>query len=265
MIRVAVLDDHPLVLASLEGLLRDTADLEPVIAVADGRQLWRQLDDARPGVVVLDYDLARSDGLTFCQRLKERVRPPAVVIYSAYAGPGLALCARIAGADALVDKRAPAGELLDAIRAAAAGESRIPDTASDVREAAIAQLASSDAKRLVSRVRRSRDGRRVRDRTRAATRACCGAAHSHDVLGGAVVALSSTVDRRPPRGCRRDRLSHRLKRRRLEAPLDVVCSRGARSADHLSHLVPAWVSRARGAAHRAVDAALHPWFVQPHA
>jgi two-component system response regulator DevR len=144
MIRVAVLDDHPLVLASLEGLLQDAAGLQPVIAAADGQQLWRQLDDARPDVVVLDYDLARGDGLTLCQRLKERVRPPAVVIYSAYAGPSLALSARIAGADSLVDKRAPASELLDAIRGAADGESRIPDTAPDAREAVIAQLASSD-------------------------------------------------------------------------------------------------------------------------
>jgi DNA-binding NarL/FixJ family response regulator len=126
MIRVAVLDDHPLVLASLEGLLQDAADLQPVIAAADGQQLWRQLDDARPGVVVLDYDLARGDGLTLCQRLKERVRPPAVVIYSAYAGPSLALAARIAGADALVDKRAPASELLDAIRRAASANRAFP-------------------------------------------------------------------------------------------------------------------------------------------
>jgi DNA-binding NarL/FixJ family response regulator len=144
MIRVAILDDHPLVLTSLEGLLQDAAGLQPVIAAADGQQLWRQLDDARADVVVLDYDLARGDGLTLCQRLKERIRPPAVVIYSGYAGPSLALSARIAGADALVDKRAPAGELLDAIRRAAAGESRIPDSAPDVREAAIAQLAPGD-------------------------------------------------------------------------------------------------------------------------
>ncbi len=144
MIRVAVVDDHPLVLASLEGLLQDAADLQPVIAAADGQQLWRQLDDARPGVIVLDYDLARGDGLTLCQRLKERVRPPAVVIYSAYAGPSLALSARIAGADALVDKRAPGGELLDVIRRAAAGESSIPDSAPDVREGAITQLAAGD-------------------------------------------------------------------------------------------------------------------------
>jgi two-component system response regulator DevR len=144
MIRVAVLDDHPLVLAALEGLLEAAADLQPVVAAGDIQQLWRQLDGARPDVVVVDYDLARGDGLTLCQRLKERVRPPAVVIYSAYAGPSLALSARIAGADALVDKRAPGTELLDAIRQAAAGESLIPDSAPDVREAAIAQLASSD-------------------------------------------------------------------------------------------------------------------------
>ena len=125
MLRVAVLDDHPAVLAGLQRLLDSTADLKAVAVADNAPQLLRELDSVGPDVVVLDYDLARGDGLTLCQTLKERVRPPAVVIYSAYAGAGLAISSRLAGADALVDKRAPASELIETIRRVAAGEPAI--------------------------------------------------------------------------------------------------------------------------------------------
>lgn len=142
--RVAVLDDHPAVLAGIRGLLEGASDLQPVAVAATAHELSRQLETARPDVVILDYDLARGDGLAVCQQLKQRTRAPVVVIYSAYAGPGLAISARIAGADALVDKRARPGELLDAVRRTTAGERVMPDVPFDLREAAIAQLASSD-------------------------------------------------------------------------------------------------------------------------
>ncbi len=127
MIRVGVLDDHPAVRAGLLRLLADAPGLQPVAGADSAEGLWRQLDAVHADVVIVDYDLARGDGLALCQRLKQRVRPPAAVIYSAYAGPSLAISARIAGADALVDKRAPASELLDAVRRVAAGDLVIPD------------------------------------------------------------------------------------------------------------------------------------------
>lgn len=144
MLRVAVLDDHPAVLAGLQRLLDSTPDLEPIAAATTAEQLSHRLDASRADVIVVDYDLARGDGLSVCQNIKERVFPPAVVIYSAYAGPSLAISARIAGADALVDKRAPASELLDAIRDAAAGSAQIPAVPPDLQEAAISRLSPGD-------------------------------------------------------------------------------------------------------------------------
>ena len=144
MLRVALLDDHPAVLAGLQRLLDSTADLEAVSVTDNAPQLLREIDGVRPDVVVLDYDLARGDGLTLCQTLKARVRPPAVVIYSAYAGPGLAISSRLAGADALVDKRAPAGELIETIRRVAAGEAVTPEVSTDAQQAAMARLAPDD-------------------------------------------------------------------------------------------------------------------------
>jgi hypothetical protein len=48
--------------------------------------------------------------------------PPAVVVYSAYAGPALTLAARAAQADAVVDKAEPVQALLTAVRRAARGD-----------------------------------------------------------------------------------------------------------------------------------------------
>lgn len=144
MLRVAALDDHPAVLAGLQRLLDSTADLQAVSVADNAPQLLRELESVRPDVVVLDYDLARGDGLTLCQTLKARVRPPAVVIYSAYAGPGLAISSRLAGADALVDKRAPAGELIETIRRVGVGESVTPEVSSDAQQAAMARLTPDD-------------------------------------------------------------------------------------------------------------------------
>ena len=140
VIRIALVDDHPAVLAGLQRLVEADPGLSLLVAVETEEALWRQLDRTRPDVVVSDYDLARGDSLALCQRLKERPRPPAVVIYSAYAGPALALAARMAGADAVVDKGAPVGKLLATIRASGNGPTAMPDVPCELRQAAMARL-----------------------------------------------------------------------------------------------------------------------------
>lgn len=95
-------------------------------------------------MVVSDYDLARGDGFALCQRLKEEPRPPAVVIYSAYAGPALVLAARMAAADAVVEKGAPVEELLARIRARGTGPTAMPDVPCELRQAAIGRLDEDD-------------------------------------------------------------------------------------------------------------------------
>jgi DNA-binding NarL/FixJ family response regulator len=144
MIRVALLDDHPAVLAGLQRLVERTDDLVPIAAADNAEALLDELQSRPADVVILDYALARGDGLTLCQRLKERIRPPAVVIYSAYAGPALAVAARVAGADALIDKRASATDLLQAVRQVAAGDIVMPEIPPETLAAAIERLEPSD-------------------------------------------------------------------------------------------------------------------------
>jgi two-component system response regulator DevR len=140
MLRVAILDDHPAVLAGLRRFFDPQRDLSVVAAATTVAELSHQLDGTRADVLVLDYDLTRSDGLSHCQRIKCRSGAPAVVIYSAYSGHALVLAARVAGADGVVDKTEPVQHLLAALRAAAAGQLAMPAVPQDAYEAAIANV-----------------------------------------------------------------------------------------------------------------------------
>ncbi len=135
MIRVVVVDDHPALRAGLHTVL----DSEPGIVFAgestgEEEHIWPVLHRSRPDFVLLDYHLPRGDGLQLCYRIKQDVPTPKVVLYSAYASPSLALPARLARADGILDKGIGARELFDAIRRVHAGEQLVPAVSRTVRE-----------------------------------------------------------------------------------------------------------------------------------
>jgi DNA-binding NarL/FixJ family response regulator len=144
MLRVALLDDHPAVLAGLRRLVDSEPDLTVAAAASNAADLARRLDGIRPDVLILDYDLARDDGLAHCRRIKSRPHPPAVIVYSAYAGPALTLAARAAQADGVVDKAAPVPTLLNAVRRVADGEEVMAPIPRDAFESAVARLDDDD-------------------------------------------------------------------------------------------------------------------------
>ena len=144
MIRLALLDDHPAVLAGLQRVIEQEHDIVIVGAAPTAPELARALGDRRPDVVVVDHDVARSDGLSQCRRIKDRPNPPRVIIYSAFDRQALALPARVAHADAVVDKAEPVPSLLAAIRSVARGQTRLPDVARGTYAAAAARLDGED-------------------------------------------------------------------------------------------------------------------------
>jgi DNA-binding NarL/FixJ family response regulator len=144
MIRLALLDDHPAVLVGLQRLLAPARDMEVLAAAADEVTLARQLDGRRPDVLIVDYDPGRGDALALCRRVKARPGTPYVLIYTAYGNAALAVAARAAQADGLVDKSEPAPALVAAIRRIAHGENVIPTVSRDDFEAAVGRLDDTD-------------------------------------------------------------------------------------------------------------------------
>jgi DNA-binding NarL/FixJ family response regulator len=120
LIRIGVIDDHPVVGEGTAALLRSQPDVE-VVGVA------ASLDDARSSgltdstavdVLLLDIRLGTESGLGLLTGERDL---PAVIVLTAYDYPQYAEAALKLGAAGFVLKTAPLPELLDAIRRVAAG------------------------------------------------------------------------------------------------------------------------------------------------
>src|SRR5436190_7314792 len=70
MIRVLVVDDHPVLRAGLEAVLRTEPGFVCVGTAADGHELLAALRHTRPDVVLLDWRLGEEDGLALCRTLR---------------------------------------------------------------------------------------------------------------------------------------------------------------------------------------------------
>jgi DNA-binding NarL/FixJ family response regulator len=126
MIRIMLVDDHAAVRAGLQTVLEPEIDLVAVAATEGNEQLWPQFRRTSPDLVLLDYHLPGQSSLLICRRLKAMVPTPFVAFYSAYADATLSIPLRLAGADGLASKGAPASELFDVLRRVGRGEKVLP-------------------------------------------------------------------------------------------------------------------------------------------
>ena len=144
MIRIALIDDHPALVAGLTAVLGAEPGLLPVGTASDAAEAEHLLYRTQPDVVLLDYHLPRTDGLQLCQRIKRNPPAPKVLIYSAYADAWLGFAARAAGADGIASKGAPARELYELIRRVAGGEAVLPPVTHDQLHEAAGRLDDED-------------------------------------------------------------------------------------------------------------------------
>ncbi|WP_034087810.1 response regulator [Streptacidiphilus albus] len=148
MIRVLLVDDHPVVRRGLRALLEELPGLEPVGEAADGAEALALLDrfarDGQPGpdVVLMDLQMgAGMNGVEATRRITALPDPPRVLILTTYSTDADILAAVEAGATGYLLKDAPSEDLAGAVRAAARGET---------------VLAPPVAARLMGRVRAGR-------------------------------------------------------------------------------------------------------------
>jgi DNA-binding NarL/FixJ family response regulator len=118
-IRVAVVDDHPVVREGTAAIVEQAPDLELVGTAATVDEAAPLLDATRVDVLLLDLRLGQEFGFRL---LEGRGVRPAVVVVTSYDYPQYVDAALRMGAAGYVLKTAPVAELLDAIRRAAAGK-----------------------------------------------------------------------------------------------------------------------------------------------
>jgi DNA-binding NarL/FixJ family response regulator len=122
LIRVMIVDDHPLVRHGLSQLLSREQGFEVVAAVETGRDAVEQVADLAPDVVLMDVSMPGMDGVTATRELLRRRPQTRVVMLTSYAEDETVISAIDAGASGYLLKDAEAGDLMKGVHAAARGD-----------------------------------------------------------------------------------------------------------------------------------------------
>jgi DNA-binding NarL/FixJ family response regulator len=127
IIRVLIVDDHPVVRGGMRALFDMLADIAAAGEAADGRQA---LDTLRvlaatgtlPDVVLMDLNMPKMDGVMAISQIAASYPDVSVVVLTSYSDAQRIRSAMSAGAQGYILKDASPDELVAAIRAAHAGE-----------------------------------------------------------------------------------------------------------------------------------------------
>jgi DNA-binding NarL/FixJ family response regulator len=122
MIRVVIVDDHPIVRAGLVALVDAAEDIEVVGTASTGLEAVRVTASLAPDVVLMDLRMPELDGDEATARIVAANPATRVVILTTYESDDAILSAIEAGASGYLLKAAPEAELIAGVRAVAAGE-----------------------------------------------------------------------------------------------------------------------------------------------
>jgi DNA-binding NarL/FixJ family response regulator len=121
VIRVVLVDDHPVVRSGLAGLLATEPDIEVVGEAGDGEAGAVLALELQPDLVLMDLRMPVLDGADATARITA-AGGPRVLVLTTYDTDADILRAVEAGATGYLLKDAPRDELVAAVRAAARGE-----------------------------------------------------------------------------------------------------------------------------------------------
>ncbi|MCX5012911.1 response regulator transcription factor [Streptomyces sp. NBC_00555] len=142
MIRVVIADDEPLIRAGIRMILTSASDIEVVAEAANGREAVDLARAHAPDVVLLDIQMPVMDGLTALGELGRAVPEVRALILTTFGEKENVLRALGQGGAGFLLKDSAPGELIGAVRAAAAGDAYLSPAAT---RHVVDQLASGKA------------------------------------------------------------------------------------------------------------------------
>lgn len=120
--RVLIADDHPLIRSGLRALLAREPAFDVVGEAADGYQALELVEQLAPDVAMLDVSMPRLNGIDVARQISGKWPSTRIIIVSIHSDEGYVLRALKAGAKGYLLKASPEDEILNAVRAVAAGQ-----------------------------------------------------------------------------------------------------------------------------------------------
>jgi len=130
-IRVLLADDQALIRAGFAALISTTQDIEVVGEAADGTTAVELALSNQPDVIVMDIRMPGQDGISATEAIMRHpdLSSVRVLVLTTFESDDYVLSALRAGASGFLGKGVEPDELLNAIRAVAAGESLLSPAA----------------------------------------------------------------------------------------------------------------------------------------
>jgi DNA-binding NarL/FixJ family response regulator len=127
-LRIALIDDHVLFRQGLSAIIRMERDMTVVVEGGDAREVYPALEEAPPDVALVDVTLRGSSGITATREILRRCRGTRVLVLTMHTSEEYAAQAFAAGASGYALKDQDAAQVVEAIRAVAAGQRYLAPT-----------------------------------------------------------------------------------------------------------------------------------------
>jgi DNA-binding NarL/FixJ family response regulator len=122
MIRVLVVDDHPVLRRGIKTILEKAEDIEVVGEAGDGRAALELVEELPADVLLLDIEMPQMDGLEVAREINKNEMPIRILALSAYDDNEYVLGMLECGADGYLTKDEAPDLLVRAVRRVASGE-----------------------------------------------------------------------------------------------------------------------------------------------
>jgi two-component system, NarL family, response regulator DevR len=124
-IRVFLLDDHEVVRRGVRDMLNTAPDMVVVGEGSTAAEALASVPTLMPDVAVLDVRLPDGDGVVVCRELRSQLPNLACLMLTSFADDDALFEAIMAGASGYVLKQIRGGDLVNAIRTVASGQSML--------------------------------------------------------------------------------------------------------------------------------------------
>jgi DNA-binding NarL/FixJ family response regulator len=119
---VVLVDDHAVVRAGLKAVLGSAKDIEVVGEGSTGKDAIALAERVKPDVIIMDLSMGEMDGVTATRELIAKGTKSRILILTMHAEESYLVTLLEAGASGYLVKSAADRELIDAVRAVAAGD-----------------------------------------------------------------------------------------------------------------------------------------------